>query len=81
MHLAQIGLRRVFADARAVLDRFSHMGVAGDTQSGQQANAEAGCLAEVMTGARTDGEDAAHECLLGQFAPNTRLKIVSTCLK
>src|SRR6202022_510069 len=60
MHLAQIGLRRVLADAGAVLDRLAHMGVACDTQSLEQANAEARCLAEVMAGAKADRCDAAH---------------------
>ena len=60
MHLTQIGLRRVPADARAVLDRLAHMGVAGDTQSLEQANAEARRLAEVMAGAKADRCDAAH---------------------
>src|SRR6266404_4424375 len=60
MHLTQIGLRRVLADARAVLHRLAHMAVAGDTQSPKQANAEARRLAEVMTGAKADRCDAAH---------------------
>ena len=33
MHLAQVGLGRILADARAMLDRLAHMGVAGDTQA------------------------------------------------
>ena len=51
MHLAQIGLRRIFADAGAMLDRLAHMGVAGDAEALQQANAEARRLAEVVTAA------------------------------
>jgi hypothetical protein len=61
MHLAQIGLRRILADARAMLDRLAEMGVAGDTQSGQQANARTRRLAEVMAGAKADRNDAAHD--------------------
>src|SRR5436190_13097332 len=60
MHLTQIGQLRVLADARAVLERLAHMGVAGDTQSLEQAYAETGRLAEVMTDAATDGNDAGH---------------------
>jgi hypothetical protein len=36
------------------------MGVASDTQSPKQANAQARRLAEVMTGAKADRCDAAH---------------------
>jgi len=60
MYLAQIGLRWVLADARAVLDRLAHMGVAGDAETLQQANAEIRRLAEVMAGTRANGNDAAH---------------------
>ena len=61
MHLTQIGLRGVLAYARAVLNRLAHMGVAGDPQSAQKANAKARRLAEVMTGAKAYGDDVAHE--------------------
>jgi hypothetical protein len=36
------------------------MGVAGDAEAAEQANAQRGRLAEVMADARTDGDDAAH---------------------
>src|SRR2546430_5417606 len=65
MHLTQIGQLRVLADARAVLERLAHMGVAGDTQSLEQANAAARRLAEMMTGAKADGCDAAHGSRFG----------------
>src|SRR3982074_176993 len=81
MDLAQIGLRGVLADARAMLDRLAHMRIAGNTETSKQAYAEAGRFAEVMTGARTDANDVAHDdpiaCLrMDQLSPNTRLKIV-----
>jgi hypothetical protein len=60
MHLTQIGLRRIPADAGAMLDRLAHMGVAGDTQSLEQANAWTWRLAEVMAGTKADGDNAAH---------------------
>src|SRR5437868_6405626 len=65
MHLTQIGQLRVLADARAMLERLAHMGVAGDTQSLEQANAAARRLAEMMTGAKADGCDAAHGSRFG----------------
>ncbi len=40
MYLTQIGLGWIVADARPVLDRRTHMGVAGDPQSRQQADAQ-----------------------------------------
>lgn len=64
-----------------MLDRLAHMGVADDTQAPEQANAQARRLAEVMAGAKADGDDVAYEYRLDQLSPNTRLKMVSTCLK
>ena len=81
MHLAQIGLGRIPADAGAVLDRLAHMGVAGDAESREQANAQGRRLAEVMAAAGADGDDAAHDPSSRHASPNTRRKIVSTCLK
>ena len=82
MHLAQIGLRRIPADARTMLDRLAHMRVAGDLKTLEQAYAQARRLAEMMAGTGTEGEDAAHpRSDFRHASPNTRLKIVSTCLK
>src|SRR5258708_38945918 len=49
MHLAQIRLRRILAYPRAMLDRLAHMGVAGDTETGQQPDAQARRLPELIT--------------------------------
>src|SRR5437868_8331188 len=68
MHLTQIGLHRMLADARAVLDALAHMGIAGDTQPRQQANAQARRLAEVMAGAKADRDNAAHVQFHSAFA-------------
>src|ERR1035438_1205380 len=57
MHLAQIGLCRIFADARTMLDRLAHMRVAGDAEALQEAYAETRRLAEMVAGANTDGND------------------------
>ena len=81
VHLAQVGLGRIAADAGTVLDRLAHMGVAGDAQSREQANAQGRRLAEVMAAAGADGDDAAHGNVPCHASPNTRRKIVSTCLK
>jgi hypothetical protein len=58
------------------------MRIAGNAQPSQQADAQGRRLAEAMAGAKADGEDRARiRFHLDQLAPNTRWKIVSTCLK
>jgi hypothetical protein len=62
MHLAQIGLRRIARDARAVLDAGTHMRVALDPQTFAQNDLRANGLSTSCAPARADADHArAHE--------------------
>src|SRR5262249_37515072 len=63
---------------RAMFDRDPGMGVAVDAKALDQTNREGIGLREVVAAPETNGNDC---CRHVQLAPNTRLKIVSTCLR
>jgi hypothetical protein len=60
MHLPQIRRIGILPGEVEMLDPLAHMGVAFDAQAGQQADAEARRLAEVMAATEADGDYSGH---------------------
>src|SRR6185437_6116972 len=73
MHLAQIRLGRVAADARAMLDRLAHMRVALDAEPRDKADAALGRLAEIVPWATAHGGDDAGHGLTADLRQHWRM--------